>query len=142
MIWRPMVRINDTTSRSKGQRKANRRGKGNNKQKANAQHSLGHLRQRISYLMSIFSKSAGYIPLPGETAAPATPPSDNVKNSDGNHCTDDSRSGKRKGKVWSNRNYGADKKRQRKQTERCMLETRIAQLEIVLTDEYGMTDLL
>lgn len=42
------------------------------------------------------------------------------------------------GKVWSNRNYGADKKRQRKQSERVMLEARIQQLETVLKDEHGV----
>jgi hypothetical protein len=40
--------------------------------------------------------------------------------------------------VWSNRNYGADKKRQRKQSERVMLETRILQLETVLNEEHGV----
>ena len=49
-----------------------------------------------------------------------------------NHKTD------KKGKVWSNRNYGADKKRQRKQTERQSIEGRIAQLENVLRDEHDM----
>ncbi len=42
------------------------------------------------------------------------------------------------GKVWSNRNYGADKKRQRKQSERVMLEARIQQLEAVLKDEHNV----
>lgn len=46
-----------------------------------------------------------------------------------------------KGKVWSNRNYGADKKRQRKQNEKQMLETRIVQLERVLREEHGIVDL-
>ena len=46
-----------------------------------------------------------------------------------------------KGKVWSNQNYGADKKRQRKQNEREMLEARIVQLESVLRNQHGLDDI-
>ena len=45
-----------------------------------------------------------------------------------------------KGKVWSNRNYGADKKRQRNQNEREMLEAGIVQLKSVLHNQHGLDD--
>ena len=41
------------------------------------------------------------------------------------------------GKVWSNRNYGQDKKRQRKNAARAFLEARIRQLESCLKNEHG-----
>ena len=75
------------------------------------QHSLEHVRKRVTYLMSIFEEHGWFIPLPDNT---------------------------NDGKVWSNRNYGADKKRQRKQNERQMIEERITQLEKVLKVQHGM----
>eukprot|EP00808_Paulinella_micropora_P010494 g54337.t1 len=64
-------------------------------------HSLQHLKQRVSALLTLYEQNGLYIPTPDMP----------------------------KGKVWSNRNYGADKKSQRKNAERSMLEPRIAQLE-------------
>lgn len=69
--------------------------------------------------MSIFESNEWFIPLPESTK----------NDKDG------------KGKVWSNRNYGADKKRQRKHSEKQMLEARIVQLESVLREEHGVLDL-
>lgn len=105
-----------TTSSTRSQQRKQRR----KSRKGKSQHSLEYLRERISELMSIYEENGWFIPLP-ETFAD--------QNDDSN---------KKKGKSWSNRNYGADKKRQRKQTERSMLENRIEQLEKVLVDEQGM----
>ena len=52
--------------------------------------------------------------------------------------TSTDRDDNKKGKTYSNRNYGADKKRQRKQTERVMLENRIMQLETNLLEDHSM----
>ena len=43
------------------------------------------------------------------------------------------------GKVWSSRIYGADKKQQRKRTERRLLEARIVQLEKYLQEQDSIT---
>ena len=110
-----------STTRSQ-QRKLKRQSK--RERKSKSQHSLDYLRQRVSFLMSIFEEKGWFIPLP-------EPPAASESNS-----KDD---GSKKGKVWSNRNYGADKKRQRKQDEKQMLDARISQLEAVLADEHGMT---
>ena len=111
-----------STTRSQ-QRKLKRQSK--RERKSKSQHSLDYLRQRASFLMSIFEEKGWFIPLP-------EPPAASISNS-----KDDA--GSKKGKVWSNRNYGADKKRQRKQGEKQMLDARISQLEAVLADEHGMT---
>ena len=100
-----------TLSRSQ-QRKNKRRSKKNKKKKSKSQHSLDHLKQQVSTLMRIFEEYGWFIPMP-----------DNDSTSAGN-------------KVWSNRMYGADKKKQRKQNERQMLECRIVQLETVLRDDH------
>ena len=73
------------------------------------QHSLDYLRQRVTALMEIFEKLGLWIP-PQESMS-------------------------EKGKVWSSRNYGADKKRQRKNAERQLLEDRIQQLEKCLEEK-------
>ena len=101
-------------------RSQQRKLKGQHRKGRTKQHSLEHLRQRVSHLMSIFEENGWFIPLPESS----TSSSEGIKN--------------KKGKVWSNRNYGADKKRQRKQTERQSIEGRIAQLENVLRDEHDM----
>lgn len=80
------------------------------KNRKKQQHSLDHLRQRVSELMAVFEGRGYFIPQPDSM----------------------------KGKVWSSRIYGADKKRQRKNAEREMLESRIEQLENHLKDEYGI----
>ena len=98
-----------TLSRSQ-QRKNKRRSK--KKKKSKSQHSLDHLKQQVSNLMGIFEVYGWFIPMP-----------DNDSTSAGN-------------KVWSNRMYGSDKKKQRKQNERQMLECRIVQLETVLRDDH------
>ena len=102
----------DTTTLTSGTtRSQQRKLKRQSKKDKPRQHSLDYLRQRVTHLMSIFEEHGWFIPLPEST---------NDK------------------KVWSNRNYGADKKRQRKQNERQMIEERIAQLEKVLKDEHGI----
>lgn len=101
-------------------RSQQRKLKGQHRKGRTKQHSLEHLRQRVSHLMSIFEENGWFIPLPESSTS----------SSEGNK--------NKKGKVWSNRNYGADKKRQRKQTERQSIEGRIAQLENVLRDEHDM----
>ncbi len=65
-------------------------------------HSLDHLKQRVSVLLAVYEQHALFIPAPDLA----------------------------KGKVWSSRNYGQDKKKLRKNTERAFLvESRIPQLE-------------
>jgi len=76
--------------------------------KKKKQHSLEHLHKRVSDLMAELEQQDLFIPLPDEP--------------------------KEKGKVWSNRNYGQDKKKQRKAAERHFLEQRIAQLEAYMTE--------
>eukprot|EP00592_Proboscia_alata_P013782 CAMPEP_0194387494 /NCGR_PEP_ID=MMETSP0174-20130528/92719_1 /TAXON_ID=216777 /ORGANISM="Proboscia alata, Strain PI-D3" /LENGTH=121 /DNA_ID=CAMNT_0039177745 /DNA_START=70 /DNA_END=432 /DNA_ORIENTATION=+ len=67
------------------------------------QHSLDHLRHRVREILELFETKGIFVPLPENETE--------------------------KGKVWSNRNYGQDKKRQRKKSERLFLERRIIQLE-------------
>mmetsp|Transcript_11502 Transcript_11502/g.16872 ORF Transcript_11502/g.16872 Transcript_11502/m.16872 type:complete len:128 (+) Transcript_11502:37-420(+) len=94
------------STRKKSARKKNRK---------KQQHSLDHLRQRVSELMGVFEARGYYIPQP-------------------DNC------GNKEGKVWSSRIYGADKKRQRKNAEREMLKDRIEQLENHLEVEHGVID--
>jgi hypothetical protein len=91
-----------------------RRKKRQNRKNKKSQHTLDYLRQYVSKLMSIFETNGWFIPLPDSM------------NEDG--------------KVWSNRNYGADKKRRRKHSERNLLEARICQLESVLKMEHDVDD--
>ena len=125
------------------QQKKNRKKKNNQKQ----QHSLDHLRERVSELMSIYEEKGLFIPLPESSSS-------TTSSSTTSDCSDDHDDGgssihsmtttttttttktkkmnkknEGKGKVWSSRNYGADKKRQRKNVERQLLESRIKQLE-------------
>ncbi len=100
------------------------------KQSNKSQHSLDHLRQRVSHLMSIFEEKGWFIPMPDLS---------NKSSISDDH--DDNQQNTKKsssGKVWSNRNYGADKKRQRKASDRFILESRIRQLETVLKDDHGV----
>jgi len=97
-------------------------------------NTMEHLRQRVTNFMSIFEEHGWFIPLPESVSS-----SSHTTSIEGKH--DNNKKGGR-GKVWSNRNYGADKKRQRKQSERQILEGRIAQLERILRDEYGVEDVL
>lgn len=82
------------------------------KRKKGKQNSLDHLRERVTELMTIFEDKGLFIPLPPSLSE--------------------------KGKVWSSRIYGADKKRSRKNAERHLLEDRIEQLEHVLQEEHGI----
>lgn len=100
------VVTNATTATSKSQQK---RAKRKNRKSSKSQHSLDHMRQRVSELYSVFETNGWFVPLPDPTS----------------------------NKVWSNRNYGADKKRQRKHQERHLLESRVAQLETVLREEHS-----
>ena len=104
-----------TTSRAQQRRKRRPQRK-----KKRSQHTLDYKKQHISKLMSIFETNGWFIPV--------------LESMPHNHKTD------KKGKVWSNRNYGADKKRQRKICERQMLEARIEQLESVLRLEHGVDE--
>ena len=100
------------------------------KKVSKSQHSLDTMRQRVSHLMGIFEGNGWFIPMPDSKNTQNT-----TSSSDQHQMKKSKKNG---GKVWSNRNYGADKKRQRKQSERVMLETRIRQLESVLRDEYSV----
>ena len=116
---------------SKNTIKGNKRGNSRKKKKkvSKSQHSLDSLRQRVSDLMSIFEENCWFIPMPDFSS----------NNTISNQNQKDSK--KKGGKVWSNRNYGADKKRQRKQSERIMLEVRIQQLEATLRNDHGVENL-
>jgi len=127
------------------QRKDNKRQK-NRKEKQHKQHSLEHLKQKVTHLMSIFEKNGWYIPLPNSHAESIVTETSIVKgreerDSTNNNNKVNNKKQSKKGKVWSNRNYGQDKKRQRKENERRMIEGRIIQLERVLRNEHGMVDL-
>ena len=74
--------------------------------------SLDDLQQRVSQLYDIFEHHGLFVPLPDST--------------------DSQR------KTWSNRNYGADKKRQRKNAQRDLLQARIQQLEHCLKNEHNI----
>ncbi len=114
-----------SVSATTGQRKSKRSKK---KRASKSQHSLDTMRQRVSHLMSIFEDNGWFIPMPDSNHNQSTITSDQQQSKN---------SKKNGGKVWSNRNYGADKKRQRKQSERVILEARIQQLEAVLKDEHS-----
>ena len=73
-------------------------------------HGINHLKQRVSELMKIFEDNDLFIPPPVSMSE--------------------------KGKVWSSRIYGADKKNSRKNAERLLVEERISQLENCLTNEH------
>ena len=96
--------------------------------------------------MSIFEKNGWYIPLPNSHAESIVAESSIVTGGgEGKDSTTtdkvNNKKQSKKGKVWSNRNYGQDKKRQRKESERRMIEGRIIQLECILQNEHGMVDL-
>lgn len=93
---------------TKTDQKATRR-----KKKKKKQHSLDHLKEHVSNLMTTFEEHGFFIPLPESMSE--------------------------KGKVWSSRIYGADKKRQRKNAERQFLEDRIDQLELCLNETHGLS---
>lgn len=83
---------------------ARRNTKSKKGKKGHHPHTLDHLAQHVADLTSEIERRGLFLPLPDEE--------------DGNG-----------GKVWSNRNYGGDKKRQRKAAERTFLEGRISQLD-------------
>jgi len=82
------------------------------RRKKKKQRSLDHLKEHVSKLMITFEEHGLFIPLPESMSE--------------------------KGKVWSSRIYGADKKRQRKNTERQLVENRIEQLEFCLNEKHGI----
>ena len=130
---------------SQQQRKDNKRSKNRKAKKKKKQHSLEHLKQKVTHLMSIFEKNGWYIPLPNSHTESVVETSI-VKGGEGRDATTtndkvNNKKQSKKGKVWSNRNYGQDKKRQRKENERRMIERRIIQLERILRNEHGMVDL-
>ncbi|CAJ1964610.1 unnamed protein product [Cylindrotheca closterium] len=75
--------------------------------------SMDDLKRKVSELMQIFEEHGIFVPPPESTNG-------------------------QKNKVWSNRNYGADKKRQRKNAERELIEARIVQLESCLKSDHGL----
>lgn len=81
------------------------------RRKRKKKKSIGDLKRRVSELMQILEEHGIFVPPPEST------------------------NGQKK--VWSNRNYGADKKRQRKNAERELLEARIFQLESCLESVHG-----
>lgn len=93
--------------------KVSRAAKKKNKSKKNSNNNV-LLKERVSELMRFFEDRGLFIPSPESLSE--------------------------KGKVWSNRNYGADKKRQRKNVERALLEDRIEQLELWLKEQHGITN--
>ena len=97
----------------KKQKKMRTKPKNGGKAKKSRSHSLDYLKQRISELVKLFEEHGLFIP-PAESLS-------------------------EKGKVWSSRIYGADKKKQRKNTERVLLEDRIEQLEYCLTEQHGIS---
>jgi hypothetical protein len=114
---------NNRKSKGKGKSK---KSKQQQQQQSQHQHSLDHLQHRVSELMSIFQEHDWFIPLPNSTSTTIS-----EKSGGGN-----------KGKVKSNRNYGADKKRQRKHAQRQLLEMRIQQLESCLKLEHGLSSVV
>lgn len=97
----------------KKKKKIHTKTKKGGKPKKSHSHSLDYLKQRISELVKLFEEHGHFIP-PAESLS-------------------------EKGKVWSSRIYGADKKKQRKNTERVFLEDRIEQLEYCLTEQHGIS---
>uniref|UniRef100_A0A7R9WEG9 Uncharacterized protein n=1 Tax=Pseudictyota dubia TaxID=2749911 RepID=A0A7R9WEG9_9STRA len=91
---------------------SNRSARKKHKKSKTKQHSLDHLRRRVSDLMALYEERGLFVPLPESLSE--------------------------RGKVWSSRNYGADKKRQRKNAERQLLQDRIEQLERFLSEEHGV----
>ena len=89
-----------------------KKAKKSKRRKKPKQNSLDHLRERVTELMTIFEEHGIFIPPPESLSE--------------------------KGKVWSSRIYGADKKRQRKNAERQLLEDRILQLEHCLREQHGI----
>ena len=133
-----------THRQSQQQRKDNKRHKSRKAKKKHKQHSLEHLKQKVTHLMSIFEKNGWYIPLPNSHAESILETSIARGEREGIDpiiTTNKVKKQSKKGKVWSNRNYGQDKKRQRKENERRMIEGRIIQLERVLRNEHNMLDL-
>jgi hypothetical protein len=106
--------IESDTGKRKGRKKNSNNKRTTNRQKPPPKKkSLDHLKQRVSELMDIFEEHDLWIPPPNALSE--------------------------KGKVWSSRIYGSDKKKQRKNTERMLVEDRIAQLETCLQEEHGLS---
>ena len=90
--------------------------------------------------MSIYEKNGWYIPLPNSHAEAILETSIAKGEREGGDSTTANKVNNKKqskGKVWSNRNYGQDKKRQRKENGRRLSEGRIRQLERILRNEHG-----
>ena len=87
--------------------------KSGKRRKRKKKASIDDLKRRVSELMKIFEDHGIFVPPPESTNG-------------------------QKNKVWSNRNYGADKKRQRKNAERELIEARILQLESCLESDHGL----
>jgi hypothetical protein len=98
-----------TQQKSRGKRTQTKKKKKKPKQK----HVLDRLRERVTELMAVFEENGLFLPPPESLSE--------------------------KGKVWSSRIYGADKKRQRKHCERQLVEDRIQQLSKCLKEQHGIT---
>jgi len=110
--------IDDDNTNASGKRKgrkknSKKRTDTKRKPKPKRKAALNHLKQRVSELMAMFEAHGLWIPPPESLSE--------------------------KGKVWSSRVYGADKKQQRKNAERMLVQDRIAQLESCLQDEHGIS---
>ncbi|CAB9503887.1 expressed unknown protein [Seminavis robusta] len=96
------------SGKNSSKKKQGTKRQGNQKsKKKHRPNSLDDLHEKLGQLTARLEKQGVFIP-----------PSLDDADDDG-----------RSGKVWSNRNYGADKKRQRKEAERFFLKRRIEQLE-------------
>lgn len=136
-----------TTMSRRQQRKNNKKRRRNKNNKS--QHSLDYMKQHVSELMSIFETNGWFIPMPVDNKDGISYGYDddknintnsNTNNNDGNTTNSNiqRKHQRNKSKVWSNRNYGADKKRQRKQNERLLFQSRILQLETLLYQKYNI----
>ena len=113
------IRNNSSKGGAGGKKKKGKKNSNKNTSAANGgkkqrhggnKHGINHLKQRVSELMKIFEDNDLFIPPPVSMSE--------------------------KGKVWSSRIYGADKKNSRKNAERLLVEERISQLENCLTNEH------
>lgn len=104
----------ETESQTSKTAKKKRKNNKNNKKNSKQHNALDHLRERITELMTVFEDNGLFIPPPESLSE--------------------------KGKVWSSRIYGADKKRQRKHAERQLLEDRLQQLEQCLLEQHGIAN--
>ena len=103
------------------------------KRRGKSQQRLDHLRQRVSELMTVFGERGWFIPLPESSSSSSS----KFQADQQQQLQLQEKNTKKKkvgGRVWSNRMYSKDKKRQRKATEKVALLQRIEQLEECLQE--------